>query len=166
MLARTRSVFGVGIAPRVVPAVVLAPARRSLVVQAAAEQNKKRTPSSVKRAQIGEDRRVANKGRKSEIATRIRKVLKLSDALVKAPETAADQVAALEKLVSEAYKSIDSAVSKGVIHANTAARRKARIAKHKQWVLISAGLYTPTSEQPGFAYYQRVQAAKAKAAAK
>ncbi|KAI8464243.1 MAG: ribosomal protein S20 [Monoraphidium minutum] len=122
-------------------------------------------PLQVKRAQIAEERRVANKGRKSEVATRIKKVLKLSEALVKAPDSAADQVAALEKLVSEAFKSIDGAVSKGVIHANTAARRKARIARHKQHVLITAGLYTPTSEQPGFSYYQRAQAAKAKASA-
>lgn len=31
--------------------------------------------------------------------------------------------------------------------------------------LISAGLYTPGPQQPGFSFYQRVQAAKAKAAA-
>lgn len=63
----------------------------------------------------------------------------MSEALVKAPEGAEAQVAALEKLVSEAYKEIDSAASKGVIHANTAARRKARVAKYKQQVRRRAG---------------------------
>ena len=38
---------------------------------------------------------------------------------------------------------IDKAVSKGVLHLNTAARRKARLAKARQNVLIAAGLYTP-----------------------
>ena len=54
MLARsTRSVFGTGVAPRVVPAVVVAPARRSLQVVAAEPQNKKRTPQPVSRAPRG-----------------------------------------------------------------------------------------------------------------
>jgi hypothetical protein len=48
MLARTRSLFGTGVAPRVVPAVVVAPARRSLQVVAAEPQNKKRTPQPVR----------------------------------------------------------------------------------------------------------------------
>ena len=38
---------------------------------------------------------------------------------------------------------IDKAVSKGVLHINTAARRKARLARARQNVLIAAGLYTP-----------------------
>ena len=48
MLARgTRTVFGTGMAPRVAPAVVVAPARRTLQVVAAEGQNKKRTPQPV-----------------------------------------------------------------------------------------------------------------------
>ncbi|KIZ06524.1 30S ribosomal protein S20 [Monoraphidium neglectum] len=166
MLAKASSSMRMtGLAPRVSPAAVVAPSRRSAVQVVAAEaQNKKRTPQPVKRAQLAEERRMSNKGRKSAIATRIKKVLKLSETLVKAPEGAAEQVPALEKLVAEAYKEIDTAAVKGVIHANTAARRKARVARYKQQVLISAGLYTPAPEQPGFAFYQRVQAAKAKAA--
>ena len=38
---------------------------------------------------------------------------------------------------------IDKAVNKGVLHKNTAARRKARMAVARQNVLIAAGLYTP-----------------------
>jgi len=91
----------------------------------------------VKRAQIAEERRMANKGRKSLVASRIKKVLKMSEALIKTPD--ATQVPALEALVSEAYKSIDTAVSKGVIHANTAARRKARVAHWKRQVRFDDG---------------------------
>ena len=38
---------------------------------------------------------------------------------------------------------IDKAVSKGVLHQNTAARRKARMAAARRNVLVAAGLYTP-----------------------
>ena len=51
----------------------------------------------------------------------------------------------VEKLISEATKDIDKAVSKGVIHKNTGARRKARLSAAKRNILINAGLYTPAS---------------------
>lgn len=65
--------------------------------------------------------------------------MKLAEALTKAPEAAAEQVPALEQLVSEAYQSIDTAAGKGVIHANTAARRKARVANYKRQVRPHVG---------------------------
>jgi hypothetical protein len=133
MLAKASSSMRMtGLAPRVSPAAVVAPSRRSAVQVVAAEaQNKKRTPqpvsafrlgksmysilvrssgtdnptcarpcvgrlaapahtadvtivpcnpahtafsSQVKRAQLAEERRMSNKGRKSAIATRIKKV--------------------------------------------------------------------------------------------
>lgn len=40
---------------------------------------------------------------------------------------------------------IDKAVCKGVLHLNTAARRKARLAAARRNVLVSAGLYTPVA---------------------
>ena len=49
----------------------------------------------------------------------------------------------MEQLIAEAYKEVDKAVSKGVIHKNTAARRKSRLAAAKRATLVSAGLYTP-----------------------
>jgi hypothetical protein len=57
-------------------AVLLAPAmpRRAAVQVMAAEQNKKRTDSAVKRAELAEDRRSKNKSRKSAIATYMKKV--------------------------------------------------------------------------------------------
>jgi len=57
-------------------------------------------------------------------------------------ESEAD-VAPLETLISEATKEIDKAVSKGVIHKNTAARRKSRLAAAKRTALVKGGLYTP-----------------------
>ncbi len=49
----------------------------------------------------------------------------------------------IEKLISEAYQEVDKAVSKGVLHDNTGARRKQRLAVAKQAALIRLGLYTP-----------------------
>lgn len=104
-----------------------------------------------------------NKARKSLVASRTKKVIKLSEALIKGADAAAaaEQVPALEALVSDAYKAIDTAVAKGVLHANTGARRKARVARWKRAVLISAGAYTPGPSEPGYAFAQRLQAARA-----
>lgn len=52
------------------------------------------------------------------------------------------ELAPVEALIAEAYQEVDKAVSKGVIHKNTAARRKARLAAAKRTTLITAGLYT------------------------
>lgn len=59
-----------------------------------------------------------NKAIKSEIKTRIRR------ALAAAESGDAD---AADAAVKDAQQRIDRAVSKGVIHANTAARRKSRL---------------------------------------
>ena len=53
------------------------------------------------------------------------------------------ELAPVEQLIAEAYKEVDKAISKGVIHKNTGARRKSRLAAAKRATLISAGLYTP-----------------------
>lgn len=58
------------------------------------------------------------------------------------PAAEAD-LAPVEALISEAYQEIDKAVQKGVLHANTGARRKARLAAAKRAALIKGGLYTP-----------------------
>ena len=51
----------------------------------------------------------------------------------------------MEKLISEAFQQIDKAVSKGVIHINTGARRKSRISVAKRKLLVDAGLFQPAS---------------------
>jgi len=58
------------------------------------------------------------------------------------PAAEAD-LAPVETLISEAFQEIDKAVQKGVLHANTGARRKARLSAAKRAALIKGGLYTP-----------------------
>ncbi len=73
--------------------------------------------SAIKRAKQSEVRRLRNLKTKSAIKTDMRAVLDnptAKDASVK---------------LSEAYAGIDKAVKRGLLHANTAARRKSRLAK-------------------------------------
>lgn len=89
----------------------------------------------------------------------------MSEATVKSQALDEQQLEQLESFVADAYSRIDKAVTKGTLHRNTADRRKARVSKYKRQALIAAGLYTPQPEQPGFFFYQRIQARKAAAAA-
>ena len=99
--------------------------------------------NSLKRQRTTERSRLYNKSRKSEIATRIKKVLTALDAFKAAPPASEADLAPVAGLISEAYQVLDKAVVKGILHRNTAARRKARLAKARKFVLINAGLYTP-----------------------
>ena len=45
--------------------------------------------------------------------------------------------------IAEAYAEIDKAVTKGILHKNTGARRKSKLALARQKLLIKAGLYQP-----------------------
>lgn len=45
--------------------------------------------------------------------------------------------------LSVAFSSIDKAVSKGILHKKTAARRKMKLTNARKQVLVGAGLYTP-----------------------
>jgi ribosomal protein S20 len=47
----------------------------------------------------------------------------------------------------------------GILHQNTAARRKARLSKTKRRVLITAGLYTPVEGAPDYSFYLQVKPA-------
>ncbi len=53
-----------------------------------------------------------------------------------------DALKPVEKLISEAYQEIDKAVCRGVLHINTGARRKSRLANAKKKLLVTAGLYS------------------------
>ncbi len=75
--------------------------------------------SAKKRIRTSEKARLRNKAVRTGVKTAIRKFT----------ETAvADRPAALSGTVS----AVDKAVSKGVLHANTAARRKSRLARISQ----------------------------------
>jgi len=80
----------------------------------------KRIKSGIKRVEIAERNRQRNVAVKSRIKTAVRKTLEV----LSGGETQ-DQQAEYAK----AQALLDSAVTKGVLHKNAAARRKSRLAK-------------------------------------
>ncbi|KAL1363434.1 hypothetical protein HN51_011649 [Arachis hypogaea] len=119
--------------------------RRSAIVCEAAPQRK--TDSAVKRARLAEKRRIYNKARKSEIRTRMRKVLEALEVLRKKSDAQAEEIVPIEKLIGEAYSVIDKAVRAGTLHRNTGANRKSRLARRKKLVEIHHGWYTPAASE-------------------
>jgi small subunit ribosomal protein S20 len=79
--------------------------------------------SQIKRNRQNEKRRLRNKSVKSSLKTAIRKFQEASEAGDSDKATA---------LLRDASRKLDKAVSKGVIHKNQAANRKAAIAKRLQ----------------------------------
>lgn len=124
---------------------VALPQRSSVI--AAASFTVEAKQNSLKRERTAEKSRQYNKARKSEIATRIKKVFTALDAYKTTPPASEADLAPVATLLSEAYQVIDKAVVKGVLHSNTAARRKARLARARRNVLIAAGLYQPQPAQ-------------------
>lgn len=72
----------------------------------------------IKRNRQNEKRRLRNKGIRSEINSRVKTTLKNAESGETSP---AD--------LQEAVKKIDKAVAKGIMHKNTAARKKSRLSK-------------------------------------
>ncbi len=77
------------------------------------------TISALKAAKQGEKRRLRNRAVKSALRTQFKKVL----AAVEKKD-----IDASRKALSEAYRMLDRAAAKGVIHRNKADRHKARLA--------------------------------------
>ncbi|CAL9087563.1 unnamed protein product [Musa textilis] len=118
------------------------PLRRPAVVCEAAP---KKYDSAEKRARQAEKRRIYNKARKSEIRTRMKKVLEALDVLRKKSEAQAEEILPIEKLIADAYSAIDKAVQVGTLHGNTGARRKSKLARRKKAVEIHHGWYIPAA---------------------
>jgi len=78
--------------------------------------------SQIKRNRQNEKRRLRNRAVRSEINTRTKAAI---DAAEHDDETA-------EESLRQAVKRIDKAAAKGVIHKNTAARRKSRLIREIQ----------------------------------
>ncbi|XVF70141.1 hypothetical protein PTKIN_Ptkin11bG0138300 [Pterospermum kingtungense] len=116
------------------------PSRLSVVCGAAP---KKKADSAAKRARQAEKRRIYNKAKKSEVKTRMKKVLEALDMLRKKPDAQSEEIVPIEKLIAEAYSVIDKAVKVGTLHRNTGAHRKSRLARRKKAVEIHHGWYTP-----------------------
>ena len=74
--------------------------------------------SAKKRVLIAERNRVKNVAFKTSIKTALKKVLELASG---------DDKDALNAAISKAYQLCDKAVSKGILHKNTAARKKSRL---------------------------------------
>lgn len=74
--------------------------------------------SAKKRVLIAEKNRIRNVAFKTSIKTALKKALELATA---------DDKEALNAAVSKAYQLCDKAVSKGILHKNTAARKKSRL---------------------------------------
>jgi small subunit ribosomal protein S20 len=76
--------------------------------------------SAAKRVRQNEKRRLANRQKASAMKTAIRRVEQAAEAGDKER---------LQQAVNEAYKRIDKAAKRNVIHSSTAARRKALVAR-------------------------------------
>ncbi len=76
--------------------------------------------SQIKRNRQNEQRRIANKAKRSALRTRVKTA-------VEAASGDDDTVAA--ETLKEAVRSIDRAAAKGLIHKNQAANRKSRLMK-------------------------------------
>jgi len=75
--------------------------------------------SAIKRVKVNEKANVANTQAKSAMRTTVKKA---ENAVAANAENA-------QELLQAAYKSLDKAASKGLIHKNAAARKKSRLAK-------------------------------------
>ena len=75
--------------------------------------------SAKKRMRTDEKRRLRNNMAKSTVRTQVTKARNAIVAAASAPET--------EEAIRSALRSLDMAVSRGVIHRNNAARRKSRL---------------------------------------
>ena len=76
--------------------------------------------SQIKRNRQNEKRRLRNRAVRSEVATRTKAALAAAEG---------DDADATEQAVRAAIKRIDKAAAKGVMHKNTAARRKSRLVR-------------------------------------
>ena len=74
--------------------------------------------SAIKRVKVNKVKAAANKARKSELKT-----------VVKKANLAAESGANKEEAIKAAIKRVDQACAKGLLHKNCAARKKSQLAK-------------------------------------
>jgi small subunit ribosomal protein S20 len=82
------------------------------------------TRSALKRMKQSEKRRVRNRG----IRSRVRSAVKTARTAVDGKQ-AEGQGADVAALVRDAIRTLDRAVSQGIVHRNTAARKKSALAR-------------------------------------
>lgn len=87
-----------------------------------------RIKSAIKRVEITERNRQYNRLIKGGIRNAIKAVFSLVDSYVATKDTAV--LVKTQEAMNVAFSKIDKAAKKGVIHRNTAARRKSRLAHY------------------------------------
>jgi small subunit ribosomal protein S20 len=92
--------------------------------------------SALKRISIAERNRLRNKSYKSAVRTLMKKCFAAVEAYGANPGE--ETKTAAEKAMSLAYSKIDKAVKRGVLHRNTGARRKARLARAMKQVAAAS----------------------------
>jgi small subunit ribosomal protein S20 len=83
--------------------------------------------SAIKRIQVSERNRLRNKSYKTAVKTLVKKYLEAVHQYSADPTP--EHMATVQTRMSLAYSKIDKAVKRGVLHANTGARKKARLAR-------------------------------------
>lgn len=101
--------------------------------------------NSLRRQRVIERNTAFNKEYKDLIKSSSRATLKSYAALMQkaASLEAESDLASADQLLHKAFSNIDKAVTKGIMHKNTGARRKSRLSRARKSVLVEAGLYTP-----------------------
>jgi small subunit ribosomal protein S20 len=83
--------------------------------------------SAIKRIEIAERNRLENRSYKSAVKTLTKNYLSAVEAHQATPD--ADTQKQVEATMSAAFSKIDKAVKRGVLHPNTGARKKSRLAR-------------------------------------
>src|SRR5260370_39460153 len=104
----------------------------------------KRTASAKKQARAGVRRAARNRGVRSEVKTL---VVKAGKSLLGAPVAESDRY----ELTLEAVRALDRAASKGVLHRNNAARRKARLTRQMAKLAVASPALTGKGKKGGAA---------------
>jgi len=90
--------------------------------------------SAIKRIKIAERNRIRNKNYKSSVRTLMKKCFQAVESFGAGKE----KQDSVDESLAQAYSKIDKAVKKGVLHANTGARKKSRLARALNKVSSSA----------------------------
>jgi small subunit ribosomal protein S20 len=92
--------------------------------------------SAIKRVEIAERNRLRNKAYKSAVRTLMKKCMAAADTYAAQPSPEALET--VKTTMSSAFSKIDKAVKRGVLHANTGARKKSRLSREVKRQTVSA----------------------------
>jgi small subunit ribosomal protein S20 len=98
--------------------------------------------SALKRIEIAERNRVRNKTYKSAVKTLMKNYFAAVENYGRQPST--ESLQEVQTRMNAAYSKIDKAVKRGILHINTGARKKARLAKTLK--RVEAKLNPPAEE--------------------